>query len=204
MNIVATALLLIFTLLVVPVVSFIFGTQLGPGEIAALQAVLWILLCAWLSCFILGELTSNVSQVDKVWSLLPIVYVWVVAHHGDYSPRLLLMAMLVTAWGVRLTYNFSRHGAYRLKFWSGKEDYRWQVLREKPEFKPAWKWTLFNFGFISGYQEYRKNKRYIHLKLKVPNCHSHLSLNRNCVQTGQLRVSRSTYWPDTTWFFAIP
>lgn len=67
-------------------------------------------------------------------------------------PRLLLMAILVTAWGLRLTYNFSRHGAYQLKFWTGHEDYRWQVLREKPEFQPRWKWTLFNLGFISGYQ----------------------------------------------------
>jgi len=152
MNIIATALLLVFTLLVVPLVSVIFGTLPGPAEIAALKTVSWILLAVWLSCFILGELTANVSQVDKLWSLLPIIYVWVVADHGDYTPRLLLMAMLVTIWGVRLTYNFSRHGAYRLKFWSGNEDYRWQVLRDKPEFKPAWKWTLFNLGFISGYQ----------------------------------------------------
>ena len=80
------------------------------------------------------------------------VYAWTVATHGDFSPRLLIMALLVTAWGLRLTYNFSRHGAYRLKFWTGHEDYRWQVLRQKPEFQPRWKWTLFNFGFISGYQ----------------------------------------------------
>jgi len=152
MNIIATALLLIITLLVVPLVSFMFGTALGPDEIAALLSISWILLGAWLGCFFIGELTGNVSQVDKLWSLLPIAYVWTMTHHGDYSPRLLLMAMLVTAWGVRLTHNFSRHGAYRLKFWDGQEDYRWQVLRDKPEFKPAWKWTLFNFGFISGYQ----------------------------------------------------
>jgi steroid 5-alpha reductase family enzyme len=62
------------------------------------------------------------------------------------------MSVLVTAWGLRLTWNFSRHGAYRLKFWSGHEDYRWQVLRKKPEFQPRWKWTLFNLFFISGYQ----------------------------------------------------
>ncbi|NIP18619.1 MAG: DUF1295 domain-containing protein, partial [Xanthomonadales bacterium] len=79
-------------------------------------------------------------------------YAWVAAARAGFSPRLLLMALLVTAWGLRLTYNFSRHGAYRLKFWSGHEDYRWQVLRGKPEFQPGWKWTLFNLLFISGYQ----------------------------------------------------
>ena len=152
MNIIATAILLVITLLIVLVVSFFFGTPLGAAEMGALQSLLWILLVAWLSCFVLGELTANVSQVDKVWSILPIVYTWTVAVHADFSPRVLLMALLVTAWGLRLTYNFSRHGAYQWKFWTGHEDYRWQVLREKPEFKPRWRWTLFNLGFISGYQ----------------------------------------------------
>ena len=152
MNIIATAILLIITLLVVPVISYFSGTPLGANETGALQALCWILAGAWISCFLLGELTRNVSQVDKLWSLLPVVYAWTVAHHGDYAPRLLLMAALVTAWGARLTYNFSRHGAYRLKFWTGHEDYRWQVLREKPEFRSRWRWTLFNLGFISGYQ----------------------------------------------------
>jgi steroid 5-alpha reductase family enzyme len=152
MNTLGTAALLILTLLVVPIVSYFFGTPLEAVDRTALQTLLWIFLAAWILCFVLGEWTGNVSQVDKVWSLLPIVYAWVVAAFGDYSPRLLLMAGLVTVWGLRLTWNFSRHGAYRLKFWSGHEDYRWQVLREKPEFRPAWKWTLFNLLFISGYQ----------------------------------------------------
>ena len=152
MNIIRTAALLGFTLLIVPVSSFIFGTALGPGEVAALRPLLVVMLGAWAVCFLLGEWTGNVSQVDKLWSVLPIVYAWIVAAHADFSPRILLMAVLVTAWGARLTYNFSRHGAYRLKFWQGNEDYRWRVLREKPEFRPAWKWRLFNFAFISGYQ----------------------------------------------------
>jgi steroid 5-alpha reductase family enzyme len=151
-NIVATAVLLVFTLLVVPLISYFTGTSPGSLEWEALKSVAWVLLAAWVICFTLGELTGNVSQVDKVWSLLPIVYAWMVAAHGEFSPRLLLMAVLVTAWGARLTYNFSRHGAYQLRFWSGHEDYRWQVLRQKPEFQPRWKWTLFNLGFISGYQ----------------------------------------------------
>ena len=152
MNIIGTAVVLVFTLGVVPVISYLTGTYPGPSEWAVLKSILSILLVAWVCCFVLGELTGNVSQVDKVWSLLPMVYAWTVTTHGDFSPRLLLMALLVTAWGLRLTYNFSRHGAYRLKFWTGHEDYRWQVLRQKPEFQPGWKWTLFNFGFISGYQ----------------------------------------------------
>lgn len=152
MKILETAVLLFFTLLLVPIFTWFFGTPLGPEETAALRTVFIIAGIAVLYCFVVGEITNNNSQVDKLWSILPIIYVWVVADYGDYSPRLLLMAVLVTLWGARLTYNFSRHGAYKWKFWTGKEDYRWEVLRKKPEFQPRWKWTLFNLFFISGYQ----------------------------------------------------
>ncbi len=152
MNVVGTALLLVFTLLAVPLLSYFFGTPLGPLEWSALKTLGLIVLGAWIACFLIGELTGNVSQVDRLWSLLPIAYAWVVAAYGDFSPRLLLMALLVTAWGARLTFNFARQGGYRLKFWQGHEDYRWDVLRRRPEFRARWKWTLFNGVFISGYQ----------------------------------------------------
>lgn len=152
MNVVGTAAVLVITLLLVPAAVWLSGAWPGPAEWSVLRSLIWVWLAAWLVCFALGELTGNVSQVDKLWSLLPIVYAWIVAAHGDFSGRLLLMALLVTLWGLRLTYNFSRHGAYRLKFWEGKEDYRWQVLRERPEFRARWKWTGFNLVFISGYQ----------------------------------------------------
>lgn len=152
MNIIATALLLLVTLLVVPAVSYFTGVALGPLEWQALKTVATVMGCAALLCFVVGELTNNVSQIDKLWSLLPIAYAWIVASFGDYSPRLLLMATMVTLWGARLTYNFSRHGAYQWAFWGGHEDYRWGVLRARPEFQPRWRWTLFNALFISGYQ----------------------------------------------------
>lgn len=152
MKILQTAILLIVTLLVVPVFTYFFGTPLGALEKEALQTLLLIAAGVSLYCFLVGEITGNVSQTDKLWSLAPIVYAWVVADYGAYSPRLVLMALLVTAWGLRLTYNFSRQGGYNLKFWTGNEDYRWEVLRKKPEFRPRWKWTLFNLFFISGYQ----------------------------------------------------
>lgn len=152
MNIISTAILLLVTLLVVPVVSYFTGVALGPLESKVLYTLLYVMAGAALYCFVVGELTNNVSQVDKLWSLLPIGYVWLVAHAGNYSPRLVLMTVLVTLWGARLTYNFSRHGAYQWKFWQGHEDYRWGVLRQRPEFQPAWRWSAFNLLFISGYQ----------------------------------------------------
>lgn len=152
MKIITTAILLGITLLAVPIFSYFFGTSPGPAEWKAINTLIIITAIVAGYCFIVGELSNNNSQVDKLWSILPIAYTWVVADYGDYAPRLVLMSVLVTLWGVRLTANFARKGAYQWRFWSGEEDYRWQVLRQKPEFKPRWKWTLFNMLFISGYQ----------------------------------------------------
>jgi steroid 5-alpha reductase family enzyme len=152
MKIVTTAILLGVTLLAVPLFSYFFGTALGPLEWKALQTLMIIVAIVIAYSFIVGELTRNNSQVDKLWSLLPIVYTWVVASYGDFSPRLAVMSVLVTLWGLRLTVNFAMKGAYSWRFWAGEEDYRWLVLRRKPEFNPRWKWTLFNLFFISGYQ----------------------------------------------------
>jgi len=152
MKIITTAILLGITLLAVPVFSYFFGTALGPTERQAIQTLIIILAVVIAYSFIAGELTGNNSQVDKLWSLLPVAYTWIVAGYGDYSPRLVIMSILVTLWGVRLTINFAMKGAYSWRFWSGEEDYRWLVLRQKPEFNPCWKWTLFNLFFISGYQ----------------------------------------------------
>lgn len=81
------------------------------------------------------------------------VYVWYFTAAANWSSRLLLMAFCVTVWGVRLTYNFSRRGAYRLKFWEGKEDYRWEVLRQNRLFKNSpVRWFFFNLFFIAIYQ----------------------------------------------------
>jgi steroid 5-alpha reductase family enzyme len=152
MNIIKVASLLIVTLLIVPIVSYFFGTPLGDMEWLALKNVMYVAIGVMVYCFVAGELTDNKSQVDKLWSLIPIAYVWIIASYGEYSIRLLIMVVLVAVWGIRLTYNFSRTGAFSIKFWEGEEDYRWQVLREKPEFQAKWKWTLFNLFFISGYQ----------------------------------------------------
>ena len=152
MKILNTAIFLTITLLAVPVFSYFFGTAPGPAEWQAIKTLVIIMSVVAAYTFISGEITNNNSQVDKLWSILPIAYTWVVAGYGDFSPRLVVMSILVTLWGVRLTVNFALKGAYQWRFWAGEEDYRWQIMRQKPEFNPRWKWTLFNLFFISGYQ----------------------------------------------------
>jgi steroid 5-alpha reductase family enzyme len=112
----------------------------------------YIVVAVILLTFTLGQLTGNYSQVDKLWSIVPVIYVWYMAYLGQWNDRMLIMAILVTLWGVRLTYNFARRGAYSWKFWEGEEDYRWDILRKKPGLKNPFIWTLFNLGFICFYQ----------------------------------------------------
>lgn len=135
-----------------PILYVCVGPALDAVQIDTLKTLAIIAGCSGLYCFIVGELTRNNSQMDKLWSILPAVYVWVITIKGGMSPRLIVMAVLATLWGIRLTYNFARKGAYSIKFWAGKEDYRWIVLRDRKEFQPHWKWVIFNFLFISIYQ----------------------------------------------------
>ena len=97
------------------------------------------------SCFLLGEITKNYSQIDKVWSLVPIYVAWYVCYSAEFNTRTIIMAILVTIWGLRLTYNFSRKGGYSIYFWKGEEDYRWKEVRKSITlFKSNFNWSLFN------------------------------------------------------------
>jgi steroid 5-alpha reductase family enzyme len=97
--------------------------------------------CAWIPSL----LTGDTSWVDRMWSVVPVIYVWVFAAYAHLrNPRLDVMAALVTVWGVRLSYNFARKGGY-----SGVEDYRWAVLRASMR---SWQFQLFNLFFIVLYQ----------------------------------------------------
>lgn len=147
-----TIFILIVTIIVVPFVAIQFDQPLSAIQIQMIQHSGLLMLGVALTCFVVSELTNNCSQVDKLWSITPILYTWLFAYESDWSPRLVLMAVLATIWGIRLTYNFGRRGAYKLKFWEGHEDYRWDVLRKKPFLQNRFTWTIFNLGFISLYQ----------------------------------------------------
>lgn len=147
-----TVLILVFTLIFVPLFAFYFDDPLSPLQQATLYKLGVLYLIMALLCFLVSSLSRNYSQVDKLWSIMPIAYAWIAAVESGWEMRIVLMAVLVSIWGARLTFNFARRGGYSWKFWSGDEDYRWAILREKPEFKAPWKWMLFNLFFISLYQ----------------------------------------------------
>jgi len=112
----------------------------------ALSTSLIICAVAILGCLVLSIINDNYSQVDRLWSIIPIVYVgWFASQAGFADARLNIMFVLVTAWGIRLTFNFARKGGYT----PGGEDYRWPILREK---LGRVGFQIFNATFISPYQ----------------------------------------------------
>jgi steroid 5-alpha reductase family enzyme len=147
-----TIVVLIFTLIVVPLVTFWIDEPLLALQKDILWDVLYVYWGIAFLCFVLGELTKNNSQVDKLWSIIPLFYAWYITYAGGWNDRMILMSVLVTFWGARLTFNFARKGAYQWKFWEGEEDYRWEELRKNPALQGKLKWTLFNFFFICFYQ----------------------------------------------------
>jgi hypothetical protein len=88
--------------------------------------------------YIASVITSNVSQVDRIWTFLPTIYtayyallpLWPHEQYlpfmpytpkslghdiiKDFSPRALLILALVTAWMFRLSYNTWRRGLFSL------------------------------------------------------------------------------------------
>jgi steroid 5-alpha reductase family enzyme len=127
----------------------IFGHSTGIQNLVTF----WITVMAGVAilCFIVSEITRNYSQVDKLWSLMPAAYGWITVAMV-HSPRLIIMALLVTIWGLRLSYNFYRKGGYNIIPWKGEEDYRWKIMRETSMLKGRFRFGIFNLLFISFYQ----------------------------------------------------
>lgn len=87
-------------------------------------------LIATVMVFAVSVIFDNSSIYDPYWSVAPIVMTgyWVAWAAGDSGPSLrgLIVLLLVTVWGIRLTVNFLTH-------WRGMrhEDWRYVGIREK-------------------------------------------------------------------------
>ena len=102
--------------------------------VAAVMFVLWLVSLA----------AKDASIVDIVWGPLFVIIAWVSYLVGDAGPAMLLVAALVTVWGLRLAFFIGRrnlgHG----------EDRRYQKMRQKrPEY--FWIWSLFAVFMLQGF-----------------------------------------------------
>lgn len=97
--------------------------------------------------WLLSVITNDNSQVDRIWSIVPQCYIWIWSAKDHFHNNLLLIcAILTTAWGARLTFNFARKGGYR-----GEEDYRWEIVRKR---MTSVQFKIFNIFFIAIYQNF--------------------------------------------------
>jgi hypothetical protein len=143
---------LMATVILLPVAAYFLGTPPDEVQLNILKSTFLGVGAVILFTFVVGQLTGNNSQVDKLWSIVPAPYAWYMTWRGGMDERMVLMSVLVTIWAARLTFNFARRGGYSWKFWEGEEDYRWEVLRQRPGFKNPFVWLLFNLFFICFYQ----------------------------------------------------
>ncbi|MDX9938684.1 MAG: DUF1295 domain-containing protein [Sphaerochaetaceae bacterium] len=145
MKITVKTIMLFFVIIIGCFASVLFAMEaplanplVTVGMITALTAAV---------SFLFGLFTNDYSWTDRLWSTSPVAYAWIYAAAGGFSTVVTLAAILVTLWGVRLTYNFARRDGY-----TGGEDYRWPILRTRIGNPVIWQ--LFNLLFIAVYQQF--------------------------------------------------
>ena len=113
---------------------------------SALEINFWLFVAVCAATWLTSIVTKEYSWVERIRSIIPVAYMWVFAYGANFEDsRLNVMAVLVTLWGARLTYNFARKGGYA----PGGEDYRWAILRKK--MSPVI-YQIFNIFFIVIFQ----------------------------------------------------
>ncbi|KAL7476067.1 hypothetical protein ACHAW6_001948 [Cyclotella cf. meneghiniana] len=138
-----------------PSFPYSFVQLANPTQLTPYHTTFFMCIALALLTFTVSTLTGNLSQVDKLWSILPSAYAWMCVTDS----RTRLMAVLSTLWSIRLTYNFNRRGGYSWpKVWLGEEDYRWNVIRQGTLgglwalLSQKWVMVVFNIVFISLFQ----------------------------------------------------
>ncbi len=116
------------------------------GNAAPLLKVGIITACSIVVSFLFSLLTGDYSWTDRLWSTLPVALAWVYAFSAGLNAPSITASLLITLWGARLTFNFARRGGY-----TGEEDYRWAILRQRID-NPVL-WTIFNLLFVAMYQQ---------------------------------------------------
>lgn len=138
------------------IVDFFFAMYPAEASVFTASDAFVVCVCLCVYSFVASVVTGNCSKVDQLWSITPVVYVWMYYHqyHNEagarpHHDRLLLLCCLITLWGGRLTYNFWKKGGYG-NLISHEEDYRWPVLRDLIASPLAF--FVFNLTFIATYQ----------------------------------------------------
>lgn len=78
---------LLFTAVVLPYVSYKFDQPLNDKQWEVLMVLSKIAFGKFVFVFFLNTVTGNYSQVDKLWSIMPVLYSWVMAYLSGFGTR---------------------------------------------------------------------------------------------------------------------
>ena len=78
-----TTILLIIVIVVIPIVAIFYDKPLTDLQSLILMNLVKGMLVVSLVCFVLGEITKNYSQTDKLWSIMPFFYVLYAAYASN-------------------------------------------------------------------------------------------------------------------------
>lgn len=117
-------------------VALAYGLAVGAGLAWLLQADGPLLLHSFIAdvlatavIFAFSRIFRNSSFYDAYWSVIPplfLLYWWLTRSQDTELLRVLLLAVVVWYWAIRLTWNWARH-------WPGlhHEDWRYGLLKQK-------------------------------------------------------------------------
>jgi steroid 5-alpha reductase family enzyme len=89
--------------------------------------VAWIAAVAAKLSVIDFVIYRQMSFIDKAWSIVPALYLWIYAAAAHFAEeRLVVAACLATLWSIRLTGQAIVRGYYK----RSHEDYRWPLVRK--------------------------------------------------------------------------
>jgi steroid 5-alpha reductase family enzyme len=89
-----------------------------------LQTVFWIFVY-YILLFLIGQIKKDNSIVDMVWGFGFLIPAWFTFFQGEQSLNGLIVTLLVSIWGLRLSYHITKRN------WSKGEDFRYVNMRKK-------------------------------------------------------------------------
>ena len=106
-----------------------------------LGAVIVLMICGWVASLVV----KNVTLVDSLWGLGFVLIAWLTVILSDgFAGRSLLIAVLVTVWGLRLSVYLSRRN------WGKGEDPRYAGWREQNA-ENFWIVSLFKIFLLQAF-----------------------------------------------------
>ena len=86
-----TILSLLSTALLVLVATLFLDSSMSERQLEILQVVGIVYLITAILSFLTSEISKNYSQLDKLWSIVPLVYIWIITGMSDWEPHTLLL-----------------------------------------------------------------------------------------------------------------